>query len=278
MKNGISVVVPTYNREQLLDMTLSSLSQQSLERERFEVIIVDDGSQDGTQSIVEKYTAEMTVKYFYQEDLGFRVAKARNIGILHADFDHVLFFDSGMLASSLLLEKHLAQQDEQPSDVLVGLSYGFDEFESLEHDIVKQPLSGEEIEPLFESLKAQPELKDCRESLLAQYEFDLGKTTNPWVIFWTCHALVKTESLREVGGFDEAFTSWGGEDAELALRLFKSNASFALYRDYDALHLPHEKYASACRQSSKENCHYIYQKHQCEQAKALTLLSWEQIL
>ena len=78
---GISVIIPTYNRSTLLKKTLDSLSIQSLNNDQYEVIVVDDGSSDNTAVIVDSFKTKLNISYYFQEDRGFRVAKARNIGI-----------------------------------------------------------------------------------------------------------------------------------------------------------------------------------------------------
>src|SRR5262245_46690597 len=61
----VSIIVPTYNRKDLLGETLDSLAQQTYPSDRFEVIIVDDGSTDGTEAIAAK-TFPFTLRYFWQ--------------------------------------------------------------------------------------------------------------------------------------------------------------------------------------------------------------------
>jgi glycosyltransferase involved in cell wall biosynthesis len=105
-KSRISVVIPTYNCKNLLALTLDSLCRQTLDKSLFEVIIVDDGSTDGTEKLVKKYVDQVSIKYFSQEDAGFRAAKARNIGIKNSKNEIILFFDSGMVASTRMLDLH----------------------------------------------------------------------------------------------------------------------------------------------------------------------------
>ena len=84
----ISVVIPSYNRIQFIGVTLKSILNQSFKP--FEIILVDDGSSDGTSKMVkEKFPF---VKLIYQQNSG--VSSARNTGIKAAQGEWVAFLDS----------------------------------------------------------------------------------------------------------------------------------------------------------------------------------------
>ncbi len=84
----ISVIIPTYNRKKTLARAIQSVINQSLSP--FEILIIDDGSNDGTEEWVkEKF---QNIKYIYQNNRG--VSSARNIGIENANGDWVAFLDS----------------------------------------------------------------------------------------------------------------------------------------------------------------------------------------
>ena len=95
-----TVIVPTYNRRRLLELTLDSLAGQDLPRDRFEVLVVDDGSSDDTADVVREFEDRLDLRYFYQPDEGYRVARARNVGIRHARGEICVFVDSGVLLHS----------------------------------------------------------------------------------------------------------------------------------------------------------------------------------
>ena len=83
----ISVVIPTYNRYEFLKRALHSVYDQT--HSPFEVIVIDDGSTDETQQIVQDFP---NIKYFYQENAG--VSSARNLGIKKSASDWIAFLDS----------------------------------------------------------------------------------------------------------------------------------------------------------------------------------------
>lgn len=95
-----SIIVPTYNRAHLIDDTLKSLLQQDYKN--YEIIIVDDGSTDDTESVVQKYLSS-NVRY-YKKNNAERAA-ARNYGAEKASGTFVNFFDSDDIA----LANHLAE-------------------------------------------------------------------------------------------------------------------------------------------------------------------------
>ncbi|HQA64039.1 MAG TPA: glycosyltransferase family A protein, partial [bacterium] len=74
----LSVIIPTYNRARYLPLALASLARQTITKDSFEVLVIDDGSSDNTAETVKNYS-ELEVKYFRQNHLG--VSAARNLGI-----------------------------------------------------------------------------------------------------------------------------------------------------------------------------------------------------
>jgi len=86
-----SVIIPTYNRGEILKYCLDSLVYQTFKN--FEVIICDDGSKDNTKSIVETYTEKLNITYLYEENWG-GPARPRNNGIKVAKGQWVCFLDS----------------------------------------------------------------------------------------------------------------------------------------------------------------------------------------
>ena len=95
MKNTqpkVSVIVPTYNRKDLLALCLDSLEKQSYPSSLYEVIVVDDGSTDGTHLFLSDYCAKNpATKYFSQNNAG--TGAARNHGLTKAIGEIICFTD-----------------------------------------------------------------------------------------------------------------------------------------------------------------------------------------
>jgi glycosyltransferase involved in cell wall biosynthesis len=87
----VSVVIPTYNRAKELSRCLRSLVNQSFKN--FEVLVCDDGSDDETEYVVQKYSKQLCIRYHYSENSG-GPAQPRNYGWRLAKADYIAFLDS----------------------------------------------------------------------------------------------------------------------------------------------------------------------------------------
>lgn len=104
-----SVVIPTYNRQPILEKCLRALEAQVLPENspvsNYEVIVVDDGSTDGTVAWLQKHQAEFPhVNLFEQQHLG--PAAARNLGVEKAQGDTIIFIDSDLVVTESFLVSH----------------------------------------------------------------------------------------------------------------------------------------------------------------------------
>lgn len=275
--NKISVVVPTYNSMLLLNSTLKSLLNQTVDKSCFEVIVVDDGSKDGTRFLVDEYRGQMDISYYYLEDKGFRLAAARNVGLHFAKYPVVLFFDCGMLASNELIESHLQKHEMRPNCVLVGMSYGVEEFSMVNAKALDKILNAHNLNDAFSILRSTRQFNDCRYDAMEKLDFNLSLAHNPWVACWGGHMSCGTNSLRKIGGFDEWFNSWGGEDVELAIRLHHAGYAFETLNSLEAIHAPHLKEEEENISSSRKNIQYIINKHPQPEVELLGRLGWEEI-
>ena len=100
-----SVVIPTYNRAHLVPKTIDSILAQQYEP--FELIVVDDGSTDDTEKVLQKYTNDARFRYFRKENA--ERGAARNYGFQKAKGDYVFFIDS----DDLMLPGHFSVMNEK---------------------------------------------------------------------------------------------------------------------------------------------------------------------
>ena len=113
----VSVIIPTYNRKDLLRETLDSLARQTYPSNRFEVIVVDDGSTDGTEAIAAE-VFPFILRYFWQSNQGDAIA--RNLGAQQSHADFLVFLDDDILVETGYLT-HLIQAHEiEQNKIVVG--------------------------------------------------------------------------------------------------------------------------------------------------------------
>lgn len=110
----ISIVIPAYNEEKRIERSLIALTNQTIPRDRYELIVVDGGSKDKTRDIAEKYADQV----FIQESS--RVAGARNDGFLRAQYDLVATTDADSIVAPNWVEEAIGSFSNQD----VVLSFG----------------------------------------------------------------------------------------------------------------------------------------------------------
>jgi len=117
----VSVVVPTYNRAELLQDCLESLLAQDYSRDRYEIIAVDDGSTDTTEQVVrvaQTQPGRSSIRYLRQEHNG--VNATRNAGLSAAWGEVVAFVDDDELAPSGHLRRAVELLEKHPEAAGVG--------------------------------------------------------------------------------------------------------------------------------------------------------------
>lgn len=119
-KLKFSIVVPTYNRAHLITKTILSLKNQNYSN--YEIIIVDDGSTDETEKVLQQYISN-SIKYYKirNSERGF----ARNYGARLAQGEYINFFDSDDIALSNHLEEASAAIKNLSSPEIFHLNYAF---------------------------------------------------------------------------------------------------------------------------------------------------------
>ncbi|MGU8243038.1 glycosyltransferase family 2 protein [Clostridium perfringens] len=112
----VSVIIPTYNREKTIIRTIRNVMNQTYSN--IELIIVDDGSNDNTKNLIEKYILEnrdANIKYYYKENGG--VSSARNLGIKKSSGKYIAFQDSDDLWENSKLSKQIDELVKSNSDI-----------------------------------------------------------------------------------------------------------------------------------------------------------------
>lgn len=224
-----SIIIPYYNRLNHLKKTIDAISVQTINRNDYEIIVVNDGSDiDPTEFL------SSSINIITTPNRG--AAAARNTGI-HASCGEILIFlDSDIVVEQSFIENHL--EFHQRSEAMIGCGYR----RHLSSDGALQPL-------------------DTREKLLQRYGKKLSELRHPWFMTYTCNvSIAKQVCIREL--FDENYIHWGLEDSEWAYRHYLNGVNFDVPRGVSTIHLYHDRAMTEDKFNGwKRNLEYTIRKH-----------------
>lgn len=120
---NISIIIPTYNRASSLKECLACLKRQTLEKSRYEIIVVDDGSSKNMEYLADEVLENSGVKYIFIRQHNSGPAEARNKGIRASRGEIVLFIGDDIMASKNFLSEHYDFHLKNPSDNMAMLGY-----------------------------------------------------------------------------------------------------------------------------------------------------------
>jgi len=132
MNLQFSIIVPVYNRPQEIDELLDSLTKQDFQDD-FEVLIVEDGSENSSEDIAKKYTAQLNLNYFYKENSG--AGASRNYGMKRASGNYFIILDSDVIVPSQYLSEVKKALQENYTDAFGGPDAAHSSFTSLQKAI-----------------------------------------------------------------------------------------------------------------------------------------------
>lgn len=231
---SVSVIVPIYNQAEMLPTTLAGLLAQD---HPAEILLVDDGSTDGTGEVLREHIGGLLTARVLTHDANRGRAAARNTGIAEATGDVLLFLDGDMRPASDFVRQH----------VLVHRA---------------PEVTGVVSHAVLEGLNpADP----YHRYLQSRRGAAAGQAHSPihFKYFIIGYTSVKAEAVRAVGGFDERFTY--GEDIDFAIRLDRYAPGGLIYSDRPIVHhYAHgdlETRLRKLRQFGRDNLPLLFAKH-----------------
>jgi len=199
---NLSVIIPVYNQGKIFTKTLKALFEQNFPEEKYEIIIVDDGSIDNTLRVLNSFKNKKKNLKIFKTLSKHGKGSARNLGIKNAKNEVVVFLDGDILAHPNLLREHSNwhKKFNKKNFAMVGYITWFPKLKItpfmnwLEH-------GGKQL--AFDELKNNERIN--------------------YNHFYTGNASLKKDFLIKNGLFDEDFGRNMYEDLELAYRLMKKN-------------------------------------------------------
>jgi glycosyltransferase involved in cell wall biosynthesis len=247
---NLTIIIPTFNQVDRLKYTLKQIAIQDGINE-MEVILINDGSTDGTFQYVEQLEYKwLTV--IHQENQGR--SQARNNGFQRAKSPFVLFLDSDIILCPGYLKTQLAAQIAHPG-IYFGDLYNihFNDVELCNSMVKKNNMKSREPFAKLETI-------DVLVNMARFYKLWNKNGRVGWPCLTAANFSAPLSILQEAGLFDEKFIGWGVEDHEYAFRLKMTGAKFFFLDTIYGLHLDKPKEAINIP-SLVENLMYFYRKH-----------------
>lgn len=237
----VSIIIPVYNRKEILGKTLAGILHQTYPINLIEVIIADDGSSDNPEELITKFQPFFDIKYVFQEDLGFRASAVRNLGVSQASHENLIFLDCDMLPLPKLVESMMQWLYVSKKVILIGHR----RFVSTDAFSIDQCI--ESIEPLIDLPDINSENKvvqkgskgvtvDWREKIYSETNQLKRAGAHVFRTFCSGNVGFSREIWDQIGGFDEDFNHWGGEDTEFGFRAYNNGNWFVPINEALALH------------------------------------------
>lgn len=212
----VCVVVTTYNRPDALALVLAGYAAQ--DRYDFELVVADDGSGDETRRTVEAFAAgaPFPLRHVWQEDTGFRAAAIRNKAVAATGADYVVFTDGDCVPSRSFVTQHrrLAEPGWFAAGNRVLLSPAFT------HRVLGERMAVQDFS-WARWLRSRVRGEVNRTLPLIRLPDGGWRRLHPrrWEGVKTCNLGLWRDDLLKVNGLDEAYSGWGLEDSDLAIRL-----------------------------------------------------------
>lgn len=221
-----SICIPSYNRREMLLATLGSLERQTLDATRFEVVVTDDGSSDGSAEALSRLEPPYRLTWFAQENAG--LAAARNAAAQRAANEVLIFLDADQVCAPETLAVHV-EIHEREGNVLVQGLY-----------------------PCAAGYRSQAaSLLYDRWLLGALAPIDRPHPVSPHI--WGGQISVRRTTWEQVGGFDSTtFHEYGSEDTDFGLRVAGRGVPLLFDPRAVSYHLHEVGYRSFRRQAYQE--------------------------
>ncbi|MFT5357269.1 MAG: glycosyltransferase involved in cell wall biosynthesis/peptidoglycan/xylan/chitin deacetylase (PgdA/CDA1 family), partial [Polyangiales bacterium] len=229
---SISVVVPAYNRAHILSEVVTRLASQTYPEDRYEVIVVDDGSDDDLSPIFEEMPDN--VRCIRHGDTNFRAGQARQLGADHAKHEVLAFLDADIVVG----EDYLWHLDwihrTTPDAVVLGYLSGYN-LHSMGHIHAIESMRGANLSEvaIIPDRSREPVLRTCLDNV--------EWLEDPWRLCYTGNVSFPKALLKRIGGFAEGFVGWGLEDVDLGYRLHQAGAAYVFSRYALGYHVEDEE-------------------------------------
>lgn len=227
---GTTIIIPVYNQAELFSSTLKTLARQNELNQNpncFEIIVVNDGSEEDIDSIVCNHSLPIETRYVKLRRNAGR-SHARNVGVEESNNELIFFLDSDVLVPDNFFQEHWKTHNAARIKKVKVAAIGLAENIELRDERIGQYVKGRAINPdpskdfrIYDNgidwYPPRRESRLLRESRNLK-DFPVPGFTLPEMVVTHSISLGK-RLLREVDGFEESFKGWGMEDTHLGAKI-----------------------------------------------------------
>lgn len=228
LKICISIVIPYYKRPTTLAQTLNSLVRNRFDKTCLEILIVDDGSPSELRPDISPYIKKgFDVKYVWQNDEGYRLSAARNLGIRAAKYDNIIILDCDLAVQSNFIEAHAWVLKTSTNVISIGLRDS--------HEVASETNPSEFLNRDPSTIGVFKK-SDWRLTTWINKIKHVEFSDSCWRLCSGGNIAFNRNILQKCGFFSEEFNFWGGEDLEWAYRAYKEGFYFYINNEAKAYH------------------------------------------
>lgn len=256
-----SIVIPVYKRKVLLKNTLEALNHlQYFGKYDYEVIVVDDDSNDDTYSYIKGANKNYELKYHYfKKNKRSYCAPAKNFGWKKASGDIIIFIDSDIIVKQTYLSEIERYYNADKDLMIIGTRI------FLPGSVPLKTIQDKSFFKEYSSMAKKPEFFELRHTIFSDHSYNSSAMKYPWLEAFGCNMVVPKQWLQKIGGFDENFENWGLEDIELAYNLFSHGLKIVINSKLEVFHQPHNNNKDVINPDYytqiDENTRYFIEKH-----------------
>ncbi len=228
---AISVIVPVRDRPDMLREVVARLEAQSYPEERYEIIVVDDGSAIDPAQLFPEGSSKLRIVHAAPHGGPFRAGQARNAGAAAARHPFLAFLDSDVVVGKDFLWALDWVHQRTPEAVVCGYLSGYNLHDRGQVHTLADVQACDGVEQLGVIAERS------REALVRTCLDNVEWLAEPWRLAYTGNLSLSSALFQRIGGFSERFTGWGLEDIDLGYRLHAAGARFVFSRFALGFHL-----------------------------------------
>ena len=250
----ISVLIVYFNKINEISLVLEAFLKQTIDYKRFELVIIDDGSEISITPKINEYISRGLCITLRKIKYTGNRAQNRKLAVKFSEGKKLVFFDADMIPAPNFLERHISNLTKDENNISLG-------FRRLLNPFSFKLVTSAVIKNNFDVIETMPCDLDERMPMIYAHKKNNIDLSRAWYISYS-HTIGVNKTLYEkISGNDEKFKyGWGVEDIDLSLQLYRDGGRFVFDERIVSYHVFHGNGENKARQY-QANLQYFYEKY-----------------